>query len=599
MHNWVLRLAFVGLAVWLLFVAWAQQELRAGGVRASGGAETKQVLVLYQDDPTTGTDVYATLTANLAGRFGRAFVRSIDHYRPGEMARFDAVFVIPSVNGAPPPDALLREVRASPRPVVWIHHAVESLFADPAFASAQGWRPGPPRTADYVTVRYKGHDFPRDLRTTVQVVEPVVADPARVRTFATARGHDGREVPWAVRSGNLLYVAEAPYAYAHEDDRYLVFADLLFEVLAPQTPERHRAMVRLEDVGPEANPRRIRAMADLFASEGVPFAISVYDTYRDPGGHYTRGRPLRISLRQRPQLVRALQYAVSRGATLIAHGHTHQTDHRRNPYERVSGGDYEFFAADLADGAFDLKGPLPNNSIAHWRERFTASRRAWRRAGLVHPIIFTTPHYAASPEAYAAAREIYGARYERTLYFAGEASEGRALYTGGWETQFFPYEVVDVRGDLVLPENLGYSSSSQQGGYFGRGPERLIASARRNLAVRDGFASFFHHWYEDPRALRTILRGIKGLGYRFVSPAEVLQTAPAHVPRVAGRVSPLAAWASSWVGALPRLDVPALVGLLALVAAMWLAGETVLVRLTGPRRRRRRAIRAQPRLAST
>ncbi|MDP8994394.1 MAG: DUF2334 domain-containing protein, partial [Pseudomonadota bacterium] len=523
MHRWVLRIAFFGLAAWLVFAAWAQRELAQAVPPPESSGPPKQALVLYQDDPSTGTDLYATLTANLVGRFGRAAVRSLDGYRAGDMASFDAVFVVPSENGARPPEALLSDVRAADRPIVWIHRGIEALFEDPVFAAGQGWRPGAPRAADYVSVRYKGRNFPRDLRTDVLVAEPEVSDPARARVLAAAIGPGGRDVPWALRSGNLFYVVEAPYAYAHEDDRYLVFADLLFDVFAPETAERHRAMVRIEDVGPEADPRRIRAVADLLAAEGVPFAITVYDTYRDPEGHYTGGRPLRISLRQRPRLVRALEYAVARGATLIAHGHTHQTDHRRNPYARVSGGDYEFFAADLRDGAFDLQGPLPGNSVEQWRERFAASRRAWRRAGLRHPRIFTTPHYAASPEAYAAAREIYAARYERALYFAGESNSGRALYDEGWETQYFPFEVVDVRGDFILPENLGYSSSTQQGGYFGRGPERLIASAERNLAVRDGFASFFHHWYEDPGALRRIVRGIKDLGYRFVGPADVVR----------------------------------------------------------------------------
>jgi len=585
MHHWVLRAAFLGLAAWLVFAAWAQSELSAGAPVGGGGEPARRVLILYEEDPTTGTEIYATMTANLAGRFGRATVRAIGAYRAGDLRQFDALFVLPSQSAAGVPDALLADVRAADRPVVWMQYKAASLFADPAFAAAQGWAPGAGREADYAGVRYKGRDFPRDVRAAPTVTEPVVSDAAKVRVYATATAAGGREVPWAVRSGNLLYVLEAPYSYAHEDDRYLVFADLMYEMLAPETPERHRAMVRIEDVGPEANPRQIRAVADLLAAEGVPFAITVYDTYRDPGGHYTKGRPLRISLRQRPQLVRALRYAQSKGATLIAHGHTHQSDVRANPYARVSGGDYEFFAADLVDGAFALRGPLPDDRVEHWRARFQASERAWERAGLDHPAIFTTPHYAASPNAYAAARERYRARYERTLYVGGEGSAGRPLYDHGWETQFFPYEVVDVRGDLILPENLGYSSSTQQGGYFGRGPERLIASAERNLAVRDGFASFFHHWYEDAEALRATVRGVKAAGYRFVSVGDVVRDAPAHAQRAAGAAAPAALLAASWVRALPRLDLAALVGLLALVVAMWLGAERVLAWAVRPRRR--------------
>lgn len=584
MDRWILRSSFLALALWLLFAAWAQRELRAA-YAPPARTHVRQILVLYQERADAGRDLDAVMTANLAGRFGRPVLREMEAYRGGDLARFDALLVVPAEGGARAPDALLADVRAADRPVIWLQHGIEPLFEDAAFAAAQGWRPAERAEAGYVTVRYKERDFPRDLRAATRVAEPVVADPVRVRTFAAARRQDGGEVPWAVRSGNLVYVAEAPFAFAHEDDRYLVFADLLFEVLAPQAPERHRAMVRIEDVGPEANPRRIRALADLLAAEGVPFSIAVYDTYRDPEGRYSEGRPRQISLRQRPQLVQALEYAVSRGATLVAHGHTHQTDLRRNPYARVSGADYEFFAADLRDGAFELRGPLPNDGLASWRDRFAASRRAWRRAGLDPPDIFTTPHYAASPTAYAAAREAYRARYERALYFAGEAKRGGAS-AQAWETQFFPYETVDLRGDFILPENLGFASGVRQG-YSGRGPEELIATAQRNLAVRDGFASFYHHWHEDPHALQTIVRGIRDLGYRFVGPAEVVRDAPAHAPRAIGRASPVAAANAGWVRRLPRLDAPVLVALIAFVSAMWLTSEAGMKRLARPRRRRR------------
>jgi uncharacterized protein YdaL len=408
------------------------------------------------------------------------------------------------------------------------------------------------------------------------VAAPQIAETGRVAALASAVGRTADEAPWAVRSGSLTYVAESPFTYAHEDDRYVVFADLLFDALAPETPERHRALVRIDDVGPDSNPRRIRGLADLLAEEGVPFSIAVYDTYRDPGGRFSNGRPIALGLAQRPQIIAALQHAVTRGATLVAHGHTHQTDSRANPHARVSGGDFEFFAADLENGAYALRGPLAPNDIGHWRRRFDASARSWHRSGLGRPLLFTTPHHAASAEAYAAAREGHVARYERSLYFAGEAARGRADYGRGWTSQFFPYETVDLRGDFILPENLG-----ALGTQTGRSAERVIAAAERNLAVRDGFASFYFPWYESPEALRAAVRGVKALGYRFVAPGEVVRDAPAHAAAALHRASPLASTAGGWARALPPLDTTLVVALLALVAAMWLAGETILKWLPG------------------
>lgn len=580
MHHWVLRCAFAGLAIWLLFAAWAQHELR-GAAMPAGGEEGRRILVLYDASGET-KELEAALAGNLAGRFGRARFRTFDRYRRGDLAAYDAAIVLPAA--AQVPESLASDVRRAERPVIWIGPGVGSLFADQAFAAAQGWTPSPPGATDWVAVRYKGREFPRDLRAEAVAAVPLVADPSRAAVLASAVGRAGGETPWALRSSNLFYLAETPFAYAHEDDRYLVFADLLYEAIAPRAGERHRAMVRIDDVGPDSNPRRIRGLADLLAEEAVPFSIAVYDTYRDPTGRFSNGRQISLGLAQRPQMVAALQHAVSRGATLVAHGHTHQADERNNPHARVSGGDFEFFAADLADGAFVLRGPLARNDVGHWRRRFEASARTWHRSGLGRPLLFTTPHHAASAEAYRAIRETHAARYERSLYFAGEVGGGRPAYARGWTSQFFPFEAVDLRGDFILPENLG-----SLGAGSGRGAERVIAGAARNLAVRDGFASFYFPWYESPEALRAAVRGVKALGYRFVSPGEVVRDAPAHAAEAVRRASPLASAAAGWARALPPLDRTLLIALLALVAAMWLAGETVLKWLPEPRRPVQRA----------
>ncbi len=502
--HWILRSAFAALACWLLFVAWAQQELGAAAPAARGEDAAKRVLVVHA--PAAARD--AAFAANLAGRFGRAELRSFERYRAGDLARYDAAFVIPADAAAP--EALLRDARRSERPLVWMG-AADGLFADPAFAAVQGWRPAA-APAEALAVRYRGRDFPRDLRAPAPAAGAAIVDPARASVLAASIDRAGAETPWAVRSGNLFHLAEAPFAYAHEDDRYLVFADLLFDALAPQTAERHRAMARIDDVGPDANPRQIRALADLLAEEGVPFAIAVRES---APARLPDGRLVRVGLGHRPQLVRALHHAVARGAALVA--------------ERPS-----------------------ESAVA---------RRIWHRARLDRPSVVVAVPAGGG-------RDSYGARY------------GRALIDG--EIQFFPYEVVDVAGDLVLPENLGRTASGVEPAWLARGPEALIASAERNLGVRDGSASFSHHWEESPDSLRAVVRGVRALGYRFVGPEGAGRGAPAHAVRAAHRASPVAVAAASWVNALPPLRLPALVALLAGIAAVGLLGEALLRRLDRP-----------------
>jgi len=40
--------------------------------------------------------------------------------------------------------------------------------------------------------------------------------------------------------------------------------------------QRHRALIRLEDVGPAADPVQLRQIADLLAARSIPFSVAVY-----------------------------------------------------------------------------------------------------------------------------------------------------------------------------------------------------------------------------------------------------------------------------------------------------------------------------------
>ena len=45
-------------------------------------------------------------------------------------------------------------------------------------------------------------------------------------------------MPWGLKARNLFYIGENPFVFIGATDRYLAFCDLLFELLAPETPER-------------------------------------------------------------------------------------------------------------------------------------------------------------------------------------------------------------------------------------------------------------------------------------------------------------------------------------------------------------------------
>src|SRR2546421_5585093 len=79
-----------------------------------------------------------------------------------------------------------------------------------------------------------------------------------------------------------------------------------------------------------------------------------------------------------------------------------------------------------------------------------------------------------------------------------------------------PYGVRDVYGSPVIPENLGNVSLKENNHNPPRFPADILASAHRNLLVRDGVASFFYHPHLGTSYLRTIVEGIQNMGYTFV-----------------------------------------------------------------------------------
>jgi uncharacterized protein YdaL len=339
--------------------------------------------------------------------------------------------------------------------------------------------------------------------------------------------------PWAIRSANLTYVGEIPLSYIGEHDRYLAYADLLFPALAPTAAPSRRAAVRLEDVSPVSDPVVLRQFADYLSAQGVPFQVGVIPTYTDPKGVFTGGVARTISLRNAPTVVAALKYMQSKGGVLVQHGDTHQYSTVANPYNAVTGDDFEFYQAKCSSTpnppyAFEtcrstswvrLLGPLPGDSQSWAAGRVTTGRNQFTIAGITAPAIFETPHYSATAADYRGMRQVYATRYERELMFGGLIRSGGS--SSNVFGQFFPYSVTDVYGGKVLPENLGNYEPDLYNNNPPRNAQDIVDNAVANLAVTQSVASFFFHPDYPLSELSTVVIGIKGLGYTFVPASQL------------------------------------------------------------------------------
>jgi uncharacterized protein YdaL len=437
-----------------------------------------RALILY-DGTSIGAhegNVDGLYVANLMGHFSyRPTLRPIENFKPGEMAHYDAVFVVGGSNKSVWPEALLREARARKKMIAWIGFGLDSFLSD-GEDRKRGLSVKPVELySKFRHVRYHGTILDKGSAMMTPIT---ILDPSHVQLMATALDQDGHEVPYILRRNQLWLVADSPFAYVSARDRYLAFCDLLHDMLGVNHETSRRAMIRLEDVNADDDAEAVQHAVDVFVREGIPFQIGVIPLYVNPNAHK------QIRLSENPGLVAVLHKAVASGGTIILHGYTHQ-------YHGVTADDYEFW-----DGM--RNGPRGDDSARLVRDKLAAALAECFR-NEIYPVAWETPHYMASPRDYVEFGRVFSTLYEQSTIDARGTQ------------QFYPYATIDVRGRQIVPENNGYLPVENPD------PNVLIDNARAFLVVRDGIASAFVHDFIDPKYLESVVRGVKQLGYTYIS----------------------------------------------------------------------------------
>jgi uncharacterized protein YdaL len=501
------------------------------GIIAGAAAATDTIaqtapstLILYDTTNTWGWlgELYAIMAANLASHFGTWTAMPVVSYTSGTLQQYSAAIYIGSTYGEPLPIAFLADVSAGTTPVIW---AYDNIWQLPGIVSQFGLNWKGFDFSSVAEVDYKSQKLKRYAANGGGIMDYWSVSSATV--LATCVRADGSTFPWAVRSGNLTYIGENPLAYITEGDRYLIFCDLIFDALAPSTPERHRAIVRLEDINPTNDPTELRNIANWLSANNIPFAFETIPQYSDPLGYYNGSVPVSTPLHNVPTVINALKFMQSKGGVQVLHGYTHQYSNVINPSTGVRADDAEFYRiTQNADLTWTYVGALAEDSAAWVTGRFTSAFAELAASGFAAPTIHTCPHYAGSANESNVASATFAARYDRVLYFSGLLNW---LSSGGTTPldytrvagQYFPYTVNDVYGGKVLPECLGNIEPTPFGPFPARLPADIIADAQRTLVVRDGVASFFFHPFYSLSYLQQTVQGIQALGYTFVNPASL------------------------------------------------------------------------------
>ncbi|MBN1675556.1 MAG: DUF2334 domain-containing protein [Kiritimatiellae bacterium] len=504
-----------------------------GWARSSPASESDDILykpvVIYHDAAQSdNAKFYVNMLRNLLGHF-RASVRfsDVSAYSEGDLADFETAFYIGSYFDNPLPADFLGDVSSFTNTFVWMHYNIWQLLWSTNATAHTGIGRYDWVTNLYDKVTYKGEDLFKHEDSVLVCVD--TNDYGTIRASAASWTNEAvTAVPYAIEGSNFWYIADNPFAYVLPGDRALVLADLLHEILgASAAGLSHRALVRIEDLDPgQVVMDDVCTKAAALAALGVPASFGVIPRYMDPEQLYIEMSPPDVRMSEDPDFLARLREVKRTGATLLAHGYTHQHGNQ------LSGDGYEFWDDDIYAPGPNL--PLPYDGWDWAAGRVADSAREFLEAAL--PVaIWETPHYTAS----LVDRHVFADRYRVhfegiSVYdvFTGGATraELEALSTNhvSGVDQVMPYPVRrSVYGTTVLPENLGYLAA---GHWDSAGLEMVVSNkmlyARRLKVVRDAVACFYYHPFLDLADLTNLVEQMQGEGYTFVSPETLYREDP-------------------------------------------------------------------------
>jgi uncharacterized protein YdaL len=535
--------------------------------------------------------IYSIQLRNLLGHFPeiQQIVSPIEKYKKGDLDKCRSAFYIGSYFENNIPKDFMSDYISTETKVAWLGYNIW-LMPHQDQKRALGYTFDSLTTADYNSIaadgypsfyrffKYKGETFKKfadwsksqENKTLIASYEltkmtkssPRYSENAKVISTAVHSLTED-EIPYIIQNNNKFYVADVPFSFIHESDRYLIFCDLLFDILdLPPRQKIKPAVLRIEDIHPMTDLNTLYEMNEVLVENQVPINISLIPIFYDPLSEcFKNSKDLYVEMTDHDDFMDWIEDSKSKNAFFIWHGVTHQLGEIRNPHSGCSGSDFEFW--DMVNNA-----PVAEDSSAYLIDRLNTGATILANAD-IYPKVWLTPHYQASPLNYRIFAKVFDWNIGRVIYFNDSPNmdlsiidTSRLIYSkkenlnspvrnevfntfgtvsnNNWVGQIFPYEIYnDVYDQKVIPESLGNPQTLvSEHVIYPRSIDEILEDARRNLVLRDNWASVFIHphliqasapaglgeYKGDLRPLEKLVQGIKNLGYQFIDLNEFVES---------------------------------------------------------------------------
>jgi len=486
-------------------------------------------------------EAYANMVSSLASHFPGIphFMRPIESYQAYDVYHCQYNIYLGSYFDNKIPESFLTDFAYAPTRIFWVGTNIWQLgkafpnifgFSYSKTSELNHWildRQNRPTFFRYFHYRgeifekYGEYNSKHEFQAPYDMVElkQSHAFPANVLSWSQHNGN-GDYRPYALSIRNRYYLADVPFSFIHENDRYLIFSDLLFDFLQ-QSPVRSQklAFVRLEEVDPNFVPVGISKALQFLSQINIKPHIPIVPTIDDPA------------------------------RSAVAMKKLHEEIQMFDPYYIWVGVKPES-RPDANFSFWDIKNntPLPEDSVDFVLTRLEKGYEVFKLAN-IQPQIWMTPFNSASALDSSIFARIFPWRIGRTVNFnhtqfnlpntsqdlgfnTGDANENlirRQAFQNAqvnanlksWAGQFFPYEVyADLYEHKIIPENMGALKLSANGS--GATPQQMLENAKRLSVVRDSWASFYVSINElaspeGQNQFRNLYQKMTLMGYQFIS----------------------------------------------------------------------------------
>ncbi|WP_052360600.1 DUF2334 domain-containing protein [Oceanobacillus manasiensis] len=354
----------------------------------------------------------------------------------------------------------------------------------------------------YSKVTWSDGDEDKTLRVRRQSLLQV-EEPEETSVLVKASHGEEHQYPLLIKKEQNYYLAVPSL----EEPVSLILADTLHDIFQTNGPYETTGYLRLEDVHPLADPKKLREIADILMERNIPYMIAVIPVYTNED---TKEQHF---LSDYPEVLEALSYMQDNGGSIVMHGYTHQFR------DDETGEGFEFWDVEnnmpIYHGPTDevvkkTKADFPDaKAYNDYREdqkafekdyideKLTRGIQELANYGL-YPLAFEAPHYTMSQNGYAVTSDYFST-------YVGQVQ----LSDEDWETMSgVPYVTKPTffKGMELLPETIGYVDPDDPNAI-----EKMIKRAKEHLLVRDGMVAGFYHPFLGTEKLMELLDELEKL----------------------------------------------------------------------------------------